>query len=678
MNPNPLKNCDLKITVREIVAQERRNRAVDLVEDLVHPHRRLLVECLELPRRLLVALVPQLRRLVALVVALVRPRLLRLEHRLLRPVHLEHQHQLHLVPQLLVPLEHRLPHLVPLEVTLVPRLLPLVACLVPRLLRLVVCLGRLRHLLLVVCLELQQLSPPVPLEPQPRLQEVCLERRQLHLLKEVVCLVRRLHKHRAPLVRLVMVSFTVHIFMLAHWISSNLISLLSLLLGASAFGSPAPAPGGGMFGAPGPAPGAFGAPSPGGLYGAPAPAPGGMFGAKPPGTSLFGAPAMAPAPAYGAPMQAPYQYGAPAPPAYGAPMPAAPPVGSVMPPGANEILTSQLTALENKRKEIEKSDNFRSKPAESSLVNAVTLSENEGLSSLTPIRASYPTYRASPRSSAKVRPRGFASPEKMTTPSLSRLGSGGRPMAGPDSFVASSATRLVINPSPKPKMRLMLESAPLQNGASPLKITVPDRANGMPPLSAKATDRSMPTAPAQETRASPTGHGLNTPGRGGKGFDYYQQVIGSPDEAAGSASPSKKNVAPKLTKAGYSCTPSIEALQAMPAEDLAAVPEFSMTRAGVGKIEWEGAVDVRGADFDSVVIIEPKSASVYMKEEEENMKPPVGTKLNRSAILTLEGVFAPDDTQGAHERFAKKVERQTKKMGAELISFDAIMGEWKL
>jgi hypothetical protein len=229
MNPNPLKNCDLKITVKEIVALERRNKAVVLVEDLVHPHRRLLVECLELPHRLLVALVPQLRHLVALEVPSVRPRLLPLEHRRLRPVHLEHQHQLHLVPQLLVALEHRLPHLVLLEVTLVPLLLPLVACLVPRLLRLVVCLGRLRHLLLVVCLELQQLSPPVPLELPPRLQEVCLERRQLHLLQEVVCLVRRLPKHRAPLARLAMVSFTVHIFMSAHWISSNLISVLSLL-----------------------------------------------------------------------------------------------------------------------------------------------------------------------------------------------------------------------------------------------------------------------------------------------------------------------------------------------------------------------------------------------------------------------------------------------------------------
>ena len=440
------------------------------------------------------------------------------------------------------------------------------------------------------------------------------------------------------------------------------------------FGSPAPAPfgapapAGGLFGAPAPAP-AFGAPASGSLFGAPAPAPGpGLFGAKPPGTSLFGSPA--PAPAFGAP-PAPSLFGAPA----AAPqMPAAPPVGAVMPPAANEILTSQLLALENKRKEIEKSDNFRAKPSESSAVNAVTLSESEALSSLTPVRASYPTYRASPRSNAKVRPRGFASPEKATTPSLSRLGSGGKPMAAPDSLAASSVTRLVINPSPKPKMKLLLDAPSDTKVADPSPVKFPTTAytsptvNSHPPLSAKGSEINTP-APEEPSPKTPNGSGAAR--------NYYQQVINSPDEAA-VRKPLQESVAPKLTKAGYSCTPSIEKLQSMPPEDLAAVPNFSVEREGVGKIEWEGAVDVRGADLDSVVIIEPSSASVYMKEEEDGDKPPVGMKLNRPAILTMEGVFPSDDGAAAKAKFSRRVEKQTTKMGAELIQYDASIGTWKL
>ena len=440
--------------------------------------------------------------------------------------------------------------------------------------------------------------------------------------------------------------------------------------GGGGFGSPAPAPGG-LFGAPAPAP-AYGAPAPGGLFGAPPTPGGGMFGAAAPAPLAFGMPA--PAPAYGAPQ--PSLFGAPA----QQQMLAAPPVGSVMPPAANEILASQLAALETQRKKIEKSDNFRAKPPQSSAVNAVTLSENEGLSSLTPVRASYPTYRASPRSNAKVRPRGFASPEKATTPSLSRLGTGGKPMAAPDSLAASSVTRLVINPSPKPKMKLLLDASSQSKTAdnSPFKppnwypSSTPGLTNGHPASAEKATLKT-PTVDSRSSQGSP-----KTPGGSNAAYDYYQQVIGSPDEAAGNASPAKKNAAPKLTKPGYQCTPTIEVLGAMAPEDLAAVPNFSVERPGVGKIEWEGAVDVRGADFDSVIIIEPKSASVYMKEEELDQKPPVGTKLNRSAILTLEGVLPPTDGDAAEEKFARKVEKQTSRMGAELISYDSSLGEWKL
>lgn len=429
------------------------------------------------------------------------------------------------------------------------------------------------------------------------------------------------------------------------------------------FGSPSPAPGSSLFGAPAPS-SAFGAPAPGSsLFGAPPPAPGSsLFGAPPPaGGSLFGAPAPAAPAYYSYPPPASGGYGAPAPPP--AMMHAPPPVGSIIPPHTDELLASQLAALEKNRKELEEADNFR-KRTETSSVSGASMSERESLGALVPVRTPYSAYRASPKSSAKVRPRGFASPEKTPTPSLSRLGSGGKPMAAPDTLAATSATRLRINPSPKPKLKLSFQTD--SSGQSPLKIgNGPSPKSGLPP---------KPTAPG--TSAPPKG--VNTPnGSSHHGYDYYQRVIGSPgDEAAGSTK--KISMVPSLTKAGYKCSPSIDVLSTMPAEDLATVSNFSVERPGVGMIEWEGAVDIRGTDLDEVVTIEPKSASVYMKEEQENMKPPVGTKLNRSAVITLEGVYAPEASLDAQEKFSKKVQRQTAKMGAELIYYDAATGVWKL
>eukprot|EP00980_Cylindrotheca_fusiformis_P027840 scaffold22560_cov135-Cylindrotheca_fusiformis.AAC.51 len=354
-------------------------------------------------------------------------------------------------------------------------------------------------------------------------------------------------------------------------------------------------------------------------------------------------------------------------------MPAAPAVGSVMPPAADEILTAQLTALENKRKEMEKSDNFRGKPSESASIQGITLSEQEGLAALTPVRASYPAYRAAPRSNAKIRPRGFASPEKTATPSLSRLGTGGRPMATPDSLAASSVTRLVINPSPKPKMRLTLEESTKET----LRVET-NQSPSMEHLSFNKASEQTPEAPAAARHeGTPVANGNGQSNGGDPAHEYYKQAIASPDEAAGTATPTKKNSAPVLTKKGYTCTPSIQELQSMLPEDLAAVSSFSVERPGFGKIEWEGAVDVRGINIDNVVQIgaSPPSASVYAQEEKEGSKPPVGTKLNRPAIITLENIFPPEGTSS--EKFSRKVEKSTARNHAQLIDYDASAGEWK-
>jgi hypothetical protein len=140
------------------------------------------------------------------------------------------------------------------------------------------------------------------------------------------------------------------------------------------------------------------------------------------------------------------------------------------------------------------------------------------------------------------------------------------------------------------------------------------------------------------------------------------------------------SVVPKLTKGGYVVSPSLEELAKFSEADLAAVSHFVVSRPGYGSVAWEGAVDVRGVDLDIVVAIEDKEVAVYDEYEENTgyAKPPVGSKLNRPAIITLEHVFPSDRSNPeAIQKFERKVTKQTAKMGAHLISYDASSGVWK-
>jgi hypothetical protein len=252
-------------------------------------------------------------------------------------------------------------------------------------------------------------------------------------------------------------------------------------------------------------------------------------------------------------------------------------------------------------------------------------------------------------------------------------------MAGPETVAASSSTRLIIAPSPKPKLKLTLGGGEKKIFKSAAEST-PRKRNGdlglgsvqRAPVSETPQGVSTPNAAAMNGRSS-------TPQSGGldRAQQYYQQIIGSPDDRAGTPGSSKQNSrVPTLSKEGYTCNPSIATLQQRDPADLAAVSNFSVTRNGFGSVEWEGAVDVRGANLDLSVVIERKAVSIYTKEEEEGRKPDVGTKLNRPAILTLEGVFPPESM--TPEKYSKKVVRATMKMDAELISYDPNSGEWIL
>ena len=532
------------------------------------------------------------------------------------------------------------------------------------------------------------------------------------------------------------------------------------------FGAPAPAPAaGGLFGAPAPAPaagGLFGAPAPapaaGGLFGAPAavPAAGGLFGAPaaaPAAGGLFGAPAPAPAAGglFGAPAPAPAAgglFGAPAPAGglFGAPAPAPVPTAIApyvppAPPHSDLLLAQQLAAVEEQKKELALLEPWRGNSTDGSSIIPSSLSERDAAafsgpgtngSYVTELGRSIPSYASasvamnfqSPRSLTRIRPRGFGSSKsyapKIDASSLRTNGSNS--LLSPDSFISSSAKRLVIQPGSlsKPKMKLALTNGSgddfntnenkkddaktlgdiqKENNSTPSTVEKKKLlGNGSDvfaggftsPSNTKSTNGKNANEQVLNGRrnggtfTSPT-----TPSQtNGYSYELYREIVASPDVKVMSPSIQTPNASndnnqlyvPKLTKSGYIVSPSIEDMSSMSEADLAAVSRFMVSRPGFGSVAWDGAVDIRYIDLDSVVCIREKEVIVYEKEEADGNKPDVGSKLNRPAVITLNKIYSKggkDASSEAKLKFSKKLEKKTEKMDAEFVSYDPYDGIWK-
>lgn len=491
--------------------------------------------------------------------------------------------------------------------------------------------------------------------------------------------------------------------------------------GGGLFGSPTPAPapsGGGLFGS------SFGAPKPatGGLFGAPTPAPsgGGLFGSTtlaPSSTSggLFGGAAPAPSQTFGAPPTAPVS------------TPGATTI--LVPPSSETLLAQQMAAIENQNKELAVLEAWRGgarqspKQSHSSVIPSSVFQRDaqgmryRGVTGSVSIagNGSSPSilsaYHAAPRSTAMIRPRGFK-PSNVSIGSTPRTS---KSILSPSSILGSTKKQLVIKAdalTPKPKTRLILSDDELSSKKKTIESETPNNLIKGRDIQSSETPRngSVGVLPFEDTRIATDKPDFKSPDAGMKesktpesmsqkdsatktqsvgtpvddAYDFYRSVIGSPvtSQKASSEEIKKNNtLIPKLTKDGYVMTPSVETLSNMSEADLAAVPNFVVERIGFGSVAWDGAVDVRGIDLDSVVNIESKAVEVYHKQEEEGVKPPVGTKLNRPAILTLHNIYpkgGADASEAEKEKFERKIVKKTKEMGASLVLYDADIGVWKL
>jgi len=478
------------------------------------------------------------------------------------------------------------------------------------------------------------------------------------------------------------------------------------------FGGAAPAPFGGSFGG----------------AATPQPAPGGMFGSSP-APAPFGAPAggtfggLAPAP-FGAapqqqqqqqqPQQQQQQYGGYA----GQPQPLFAPNVQILTSPANEVLEQTLRAMENQRKELEKADVWRSgsSPSQTSATSTPTsLYDTAGNSSfLSPAgRLSALSY-ATPRSGAKIRPRGF--PKSVPAQSSQQAlvsrrddrGLDNRGLNTPEAWIQSNHNSLVIREGSWQGSRkfsrggLRLNDDPQsQQQTAPTETIQPPPPDGdhqqesrgaTPPSSSANRGGSLPRddptpSPRQAQAASSASpSSQEAPPTTSPGYDYYQKVIGdSTPTSSGqprtpAATPAESSLVPTLTKEGYTVTPSLQELATMSEADLASVNGFAVSRDGYGMVAWEGAVDVRGANLDRIVrICEEGDISVYAQDEEEGIKPDEGSKLNRPAQISFYGLFhkkGGDATEQELEDFVRRLTRKAKKGGAQFVSYDKRTGTW--
>jgi len=469
------------------------------------------------------------------------------------------------------------------------------------------------------------------------------------------------------------------------------------------------------------------APAPGGIFGTtPTPAPGGIFGAAPaPSQGFYGA-TPAPPPAFGTPAtNTPGMFGAPAPynPSAGMFAPqaltpygtlAAPaaqpptftsPMGTsanIIPPAADAALQQQLAAVENQKKELEKLDVWRGKSPSNPATVPASLSGSHTMMKLSPYcESKISTYRASPMSTTKIRPRGFGDSTSIATPIkiTASFGQGGNSLQNTTAIAATSAKRLIINAeahTPKQSLRLRItngnrspkngidSTAPHLNGVSHLANRMEKSIESTSPLRTPEVIQSPALSSTTKTGASIGSGRKPTPD---KAHEFYAQLVGSPKLTTGKekiapsmTTTSKFNWKPTLTKFGYETIPSIFEMNSMSEADLAALSGFTIKKDGVASVTWEGSVDVRGADLDSIISIEPQDVAVYEEYEITGKKPPTGEKLNRPAIITMYDTFPKKGGANAmavaKDKFAKKLEKTTLTMNATFVSYDKDEGIW--
>ncbi|CAG9577446.1 unnamed protein product [Danaus chrysippus] len=99
----------------------------------------------------------------------------------------------------------------------------------------------------------------------------------------------------------------------------------------------------------------------------------------------------------------------------------------------------------------------------------------------------------------------------------------------------------------------------------------------------------------------------------------------------------------KLTRPGYYTIPSLEEMiEYIRPDGSCRVPHLTIGRKNYGNVFYDCEIDVAGLDLDQLVHFLNKEVIIYPDDE---VKPPVGSGLNRRAVVTLERVWPRDKSE---------------------------------
>eukprot|EP01117_Protostelium_nocturnum_P007921 TRINITY_DN2830_c0_g1_i2.p1 TRINITY_DN2830_c0_g1~~TRINITY_DN2830_c0_g1_i2.p1 ORF type:complete len:931 (+),score=287.12 TRINITY_DN2830_c0_g1_i2:104-2896(+) len=237
-------------------------------------------------------------------------------------------------------------------------------------------------------------------------------------------------------------------------------------------------------------------------------------------------------------------------------------------------------------------------------------------------------YKLTPRSAAKIKPRGYGG--KLSLFDESSSASTSTPAKSPISsslFVARpSIKKLVIDQSEE-------EVVP----TPPRKVSSPVRNNYVSDDLETSTISSSSLVKPNPTRKSP---------------DEFVDM-------------------PYLTDKEYYTVPGLEDLRN---RNLSEVVDFSIGKYNVGCVRFLRPVDITGLDLNRIVIFSQSSLTIY---PDDDNKPPLGEGLNQPAVIILENVFPSDKTAKSLAKYEEKLIRSNKKHGARFIGYNKKLGTWE-
>ena len=129
----------------------------------------------------------------------------------------------------------------------------------------------------------------------------------------------------------------------------------------------------------------------------------------------------------------------------------------------------------------------------------------------------------------------------------------------------------------------------------------------------------------------------------------------------------KKNL-PILSNHNLWTKPSIEAMEGMTEHELTRIEHFQIGHYGIGSVTWPGLTDVRFLNIDEIIVFKKGAVTLFPNED---LKPPQGTGLNKTAIIEL--LVRPRNIEVARKyesRYVEEMRKLTVGNGAEFLSYD--------